>query len=100
MRGDSGFCRQRLIRWCERRHVGYVIGVARNTRLHWVVAVWEAELEAAFAATGTKQRTIHTRLLKIKRRDPAQHPRRVRIMLASHHLLRATLFSAAQALVP
>lgn len=59
VRGDSGFCRQRLIRWCERRQVGYVIGVARNTRLHKVVAVWEAELEAAFAATGTKQRTIH-----------------------------------------
>lgn len=59
VRGDSGFCRQRLIRWCERRHVGYVIGVARNTRLHKVVAVWEAELETAFAATGTKQRIIH-----------------------------------------
>jgi len=52
VRGDSGFCRQRLIRWCERRQVGYVIGVARNTRLHKVVTVWEAELEAAFAATG------------------------------------------------
>jgi hypothetical protein len=22
VRGDSGFCRQRLIRWCERRGVG------------------------------------------------------------------------------
>ncbi len=34
VRGDSGFCRQRLIRWCERHYVGYVIGVARNARLH------------------------------------------------------------------
>lgn len=33
VRGDSGFCRQRLIRWCERRGIGYVIGVARNKRL-------------------------------------------------------------------
>ncbi len=59
VRGDSGFCRQRLIRWCERQGIGYVIGVARNARLHKVVEAWEAELEAAFAATGAKQRTIH-----------------------------------------
>lgn len=59
VRGDSGFCRQRLIRWCERHGVGYVIGVARNARLHQRVEAWEARLEAAFAETGTKQRAIH-----------------------------------------
>jgi len=58
VRGDSGFCRQLLLRWCERHEVGYVIGVARNARLHRAVAAWEAELETAFAHTGTKQRTI------------------------------------------
>lgn len=58
VRGDSGFCRQRLIRWCERHAVGYVIGVARNARLHRAVQAWEAELEAAFVRDGTKQRTI------------------------------------------
>ncbi len=58
VRGDSGFCRQRLIRWCERHAVGYVIGVARNARLHKAVQAWEGELEAAFARDGTKQRTI------------------------------------------
>lgn len=59
VRGDSGFCRQRLIRWCERRGVGYVIGVARNKRLHRHVEAWEQELEAAFVRDGTKQRAIH-----------------------------------------
>lgn len=58
VRGDSGFCRQRLIRWCERRNVGYVIGVARNARLHAHVAAWEQELEAAFVRDGIKQRAI------------------------------------------
>jgi len=33
VRGDSGFCRQRLLTWCERSCVGYVIGLARNARL-------------------------------------------------------------------
>jgi hypothetical protein len=58
VRGDSGFCRQRLIRWCERRNVGYVIGVARNARLHRLVAGWERLLEQRHAECGTKQRLI------------------------------------------
>ncbi|MFO1197159.1 MAG: hypothetical protein U1E86_09330 [Burkholderiaceae bacterium] len=31
MRGDSGFCRQGLIRWCERAGVSYVIGWRATT---------------------------------------------------------------------
>lgn len=58
VRGDSGFCRQRLIRWCERRQVGYVIGVARNARLEAAVVDWEAGLKTAFAETLKKQRLI------------------------------------------
>jgi hypothetical protein len=58
MRGDSGFCRQRLIRWCERRDVGYVIGVARNARLQARVADDEEQLRVAFEASGIKQRHI------------------------------------------
>jgi hypothetical protein len=58
VRGDSGFCRQLLIRWCERHQVGYVIGVARNARLQKAVAGWEAELETAYAKTLAKQRMI------------------------------------------
>jgi len=45
-----------LIRWRERHDVGYLIGVARNARLQKVVADWEAELEADFANTHSKQR--------------------------------------------
>jgi len=58
VRADSGFCRQRLIRWCERNGVGYLIGLARNGRLHQAVAEDEARLEAAFEKTGGKQRWI------------------------------------------
>lgn len=58
VRADSGFCRQRLIRWCERNGVGYLIGLARNGRLHQAVAEDEARLDAAFEKTGAKQRWI------------------------------------------
>ncbi|TCJ13418.1 IS1380 family transposase [Parasulfuritortus cantonensis] len=58
VRGDSGFCRQRLIRWCERHGTGYVIGVARNARLHRIVEAWEQAMARQYAETGAKQRRI------------------------------------------
>jgi Transposase DDE domain group 1 len=33
IRGDSGFCRQPLMNWCEQRGLFYIIGLSRNTRL-------------------------------------------------------------------
>jgi len=58
VRGDSGFCRRRLLQWCERSDVGYVIGLARNARLHAAVELAEASLADAYAASSTKQRLI------------------------------------------
>ena len=58
VRGDSGFCRRRLLQWCERSDVGYVIGLARNARLHTAVELAEASLADAYSASGTKQRLI------------------------------------------
>jgi hypothetical protein len=58
VRGDSGFCRQRLIRWCERQDIGYVIGLARNARLHRQVEGWERLMEHAYTESGGKQRLI------------------------------------------
>jgi len=59
VRGDSGFCRQRLIRWCERNGVGYVIGLAKNDRLKEIVKNWETTLEYEYKSAGEKQRSIH-----------------------------------------
>ena len=33
LRGDSGFCREAILAWCEAHQVDYVIGLARNERL-------------------------------------------------------------------
>lgn len=33
VRGDSGFCRDWLMTWCEENAVDYILGVARNPRL-------------------------------------------------------------------
>jgi Transposase DDE domain group 1 len=44
LRGDSGFCREPLMMWCEQSRVDYVFGLARNKRLQ---AEIEAEMKAA-----------------------------------------------------
>lgn len=33
LRGDSGFCREELMSWCEGNNIGYVFGLAQNGRL-------------------------------------------------------------------
>jgi len=57
-RGDSGFCRQRIINWCERSGVHYVVGLARNARLHRIVEYAELALQEQYDKTGVKQRLI------------------------------------------
>jgi len=46
LRGDSGFCRDAIMDWCERQGIEYVFGLAKNTRL---LAEIEQELKAAEA---------------------------------------------------
>jgi hypothetical protein len=56
MRADSGFCRPKMLSWCERHDVGYIVGLARNTRVVGLAGPGMAAAEARFAATGEKQR--------------------------------------------
>ncbi|HWI12375.1 MAG TPA: IS1380 family transposase [Burkholderiaceae bacterium] len=58
VRADSGFCRRRLLHWCEHSGVDYIIGLARNARLHAAVEFAEASLADGYKASGTKQRLI------------------------------------------
>ncbi len=55
-RGDSGFCRWRMLSWCERNHVGYIVGIAKNKRLNALTASLQRDAEACFADTGSKVR--------------------------------------------
>ena len=56
LRADSGFCRHRMLSWCERRDVGYMVGLAGNARLHEQASMWMAWAKAAYEHTGEKQR--------------------------------------------
>ena len=55
-RGDSGFCRWRMLSWCERHDVDYIVGIARNSRLNRFAKPALDEAQSRFEATDTKQR--------------------------------------------
>ena len=46
IRGDSGFCREAIMAWCESNNVDYVLGLAKNARLKRAIgdALEEARL--------------------------------------------------------
>jgi hypothetical protein len=44
VRGDSGFCRDSIMTWCEAREIEYVFGFAKNERLKAMIA---SELQQA-----------------------------------------------------
>jgi hypothetical protein len=55
-RGDSGFCRRRMLAWCERHDVGYIVGIAQNKRLNEISAQWQQAAEKQYAISNEKVR--------------------------------------------
>jgi hypothetical protein len=58
VRGDSGFCREELMAWCEEQEVDYVLGLAKNERLKAAIAPEREQAAAAYAATGQATRVL------------------------------------------
>ena len=56
LRGDSGFCRDYLLRWCEANGVDFLFGLAKNRRLLRIMGQEMQEVKAAFQATGQPER--------------------------------------------
>jgi hypothetical protein len=55
-RGDSGFCRWKMLKWCEKQGVFYIVGLAKNSRLKEMAKPFMDQAQAQFAATDQKQR--------------------------------------------
>ena len=52
VRGDSGFCREDLMAWCEVRGVDYVLGLAKNARLEGMIKKDLKKSKRKFKRTG------------------------------------------------
>lgn len=55
-RGDSGFCRHKMLSWCEHNKVNYIVGVAKNKRLNAFSHDLQGRAEKGFLNSGQKQR--------------------------------------------
>jgi hypothetical protein len=80
-RGDSGFCRWRLMRWCEKNDVSYIIGLARNPILEGLAESWIREAELNYIVLGEKQRIFNTFRYAAKTWD-----KRRRVIVKAEHL--------------
>jgi hypothetical protein len=56
IRGDSGFCRDELMTWCENNDVDYVLGLAKNTRLKKEIEEEMGKAKAEYERTGKEAR--------------------------------------------
>ncbi len=56
VRGDSGFCRDELMAWCESKRVDYLFGLAKNARLKKEIEEEMGEAKAEHERTGKEAR--------------------------------------------
>jgi hypothetical protein len=74
-RADSGFCRDDFMRWCEKHDVGYLLGLARNSRLVRKLGFSLREAREGFDRTGHGYRVF--RELTSRTRSSWSRSRRV-----------------------
>jgi hypothetical protein len=91
LRGDSGFCRNELMSWCEANGVDYVFGLARNQRLRRIIGpqMWEATQQ--WGQTGKPARVFsefsyRTKKRKTKQGKPGGWDRERRVVAKAEHI--------------
>ena len=58
IRGDSGFCREEIMAWCEANDVDFVLGLAKNDRLVDEIATELEQAKQAFEVTNQSARVF------------------------------------------
>jgi hypothetical protein len=56
IRGDSGFCREKLMSWCEANDVGYILGFSKNARLKQLLAEEMEQAKRMYEESGNASR--------------------------------------------
>jgi hypothetical protein len=58
LRGDGGFCREKLMAWCEHEGLDYIFGLAQNARLKKQIEPEMAQAEAQYEQTQAPSRVF------------------------------------------
>jgi hypothetical protein len=58
VRGDSGFCRDKIMHWCEENRVDFLFGLAKNKRLVRAIGKEQQQAKELFEQTGQAARVF------------------------------------------
>jgi len=86
VRGDSGFCREAIMHWCEENKVDYLFGLGKNTRLQKIIRKELHEAEELFQQTGTGCRLFED----FEYRTHKSWPRSRRVIGKAEHLAKGS----------
>lgn len=75
LRADSGFCRNPIMSWCERKGVYYLVGLAKNSRLNEIIADDMTKAKIRARLTGRAARVFSS--FQYQTRESWSHKRRV-----------------------
>ncbi|MDL2279113.1 IS1380 family transposase [Desulfovibrio sp. OttesenSCG-928-G11] len=81
VRADSGFCRWKLMRWCDNHGIDYILGLAKNANLLREAQPLLDEVHECFLQTGKKQKLFDETQYAAKTWDKKR-----RVIIKAEHL--------------
>jgi len=86
LRGDSGFCRNELMSWCETHGVDFVFGLARNQRLRKIIGAEMHEATQQWKQTGQPARVFSEFEYQTKKTKKGGWERQRRVAAKAEHI--------------
>jgi hypothetical protein len=86
LRGDSGFCRNELMNWCENNRVDFVFGLARNQRLRKIIGAQMHEATQQWNQTGTPARVFAEFDYQTRKTNKSGWDRKRRVVAKAEHI--------------
>jgi Transposase DDE domain group 1 len=86
LRGDSGFCRNELMSWCENNDVDFLFGMARNPRLRRIIGRQMQEATVQWNETGKPARVFTEFQYSTKKTKKGGWDRERRVVAKAEHI--------------
>jgi hypothetical protein len=86
LRGDSGFCRNQLMSWCENNSVNFVFGLARNQRLRKIIGAQMHAATQQWNQTGKPARVFSEFSYQTKKTKKGGWDRERRVVAKAEHI--------------
>jgi hypothetical protein len=86
LRGDSGFCRNELMNWCEHNDVDFLFGMARNKRLRRIIGQQMHEATVQWKQTGKAARVFSEFEYSTKKTKTGGWDRERRVVAKAEHI--------------